>query len=116
MVFVDDIIGRSVSECEIIYINIVLVLLGRLRHSANGSVLYYYAKVLPLIYLLRISRLFFFSAFGENFGPTGASGSARPPLSSTHYGRERPCSAEGEKRSAVLSESAAQPQKVRLGL
>lgn len=33
----------------------------------------------------------------RNFGPTYASGSASPSLSSTHYGRQHLCSAEGEK-------------------
>ena len=36
---------------------------------------------------------FDYSRLRRNFGPTYASGSASPSLSSTHYGREHLCSA-----------------------
>ena len=116
VIFVDVSSGESTRASVVLFVYMVLVLLGRLRHSASAVVVSLYMRVLSLIYLLGISRLFFFSAFGENFGPWYAKVRAGPPLSSTHYGLDRPCSAEGKKRSAVLSASAAQPQKVRLGL
>ena len=40
-------------------------------------------------------------AFGEILRPTSAKVGAGPPLSSTHYGPQRPCSAEEENRSAA---------------
>ena len=43
------------------------------------------------------NETFFDSRLWRNFGPTYASGSASPSLSSTHYGREHLCSAEGDK-------------------
>ena len=115
MVFVDVSKNVGTSAGVVLIVYMVFVLLVRLRHSASAYVLSLYMRVLPLIYLLGISRLFFFSAFGENFGPTGASGSARPPLSSTHYGRERPCSAEGEKRSSEGQSQAKPVSDLRLG-
>ena len=48
----------------------------------------------------------FDSPLRGNFGPTSAAGSARPSLSSTHYGREHLCSAEGDKAVCQPSEAA----------
>ena len=48
----------------------------------------------------------FDSPLRGNFGPTSASGSASPSLSSTHCGREHLCSAEGEKTVCQPSEAA----------
>jgi hypothetical protein len=48
----------------------------------------------------------FDSRLRRNFGPTYASGSASPSLSSTHYGREHLCGAEGEKAVCQPSEAA----------
>ena len=49
---------------------------------------------------------FNYSPLRGNFGPTSASGSASPSLSSTHYGREHLCSAEGKKEVCQPSEAA----------
>ena len=45
---------------------------------------------------------FDYSPLRGNFGPTSAAGSARPSLSSTHYGLQRPCSARVTMRSAAV--------------
>ena len=88
-------------------LRIVLVVIVRAKASASHSAsawIYSLLEVLLLLELLRPSEhstylLVFLllgiliplmiPAFGENFGPTSAKGSARPSLSSTHYGRER---------------------------
>ena len=44
----------------------------------------------------------FDSPLRGNFGPTSAAGSARPSLSSTHYGLQRQCSARVTRRSASV--------------
>ena len=49
---------------------------------------------------------FDYSRLRRNFGPTYASGSASPSLSSTHYGREHLCGAEGEIAVCQPSEAA----------
>ena len=116
VMFVDMINGGNAGAGVVFFVYMVLVLLGSLRHSASAYVLSLYMAIVHCIYLLGISRLLFFSAFGENFGPTGASGSARPPLSSTHYGRERPCGAKGEKRSSEGQSQAEPVSDLRLGL
>ena len=61
-------------------------------------------EVLPLIYLLGISRVLFFSAFGEIMASYQCEGQCRRSLSSTHFAQKRRCSAKEEKRSAVLQE------------
>ena len=45
---------------------------------------------------------FDYSPLRGNFGPTSAAGSARPSLSSTHYGLQRQCSARVTRRSASV--------------
>lgn len=45
---------------------------------------------------------FDYSPLRGNFGPTSAAGSARPSLSSTHYGPQRQCSAKVTRRSAAV--------------
>ena len=45
-------------------------------------------------------------AFGEILRPTSAKVGAGPPLSSTHYGPQCPCSAEEGNRSAAAVSSA----------
>ena len=52
------------------------------------------------------NETFFDSRLRRNFGPTYASGSASPSLSSTHYGREHLCGAEGKKEVCQPSEAA----------
>ena len=44
----------------------------------------------------------FDSPLRGNFGPPSAAGSARPSLSSTHYGLQRQCSARVTRRSASV--------------
>ena len=105
VVFVDVISSGNAGAGVVLFVYMVFVLLVILSRSASASVLYYYAEVLPLIYLLGISRLFFFSAFGENFGPTGASGSARPPLSTV---------TTAWTVRAVRREKSGQPYSLRL--
>ena len=58
--------------------------------------------------LLGIMRLLIISAFGEILLRWDAEVSARPPLSSSHYGLQRQCCAwEAEKRSAAASAPAS---------
>ena len=45
---------------------------------------------------------FDYSSLRGNFGPTSAAGSARPSLSSTHYGLQRQCSSRVTRRSASV--------------
>ena len=47
----------------------------------------------------------FDSPLRGNFGPTSAAGSARPSLSSTHYGLQRQCSARVTKRSSAVEKT-----------
>ena len=51
-----------------------------------------------------------------NFGPTSARVSASPSLSSTHYGREHLCGAEGNKRCAAVIDVCKQPPITLHGL
>ena len=51
-----------------------------------------------------------------NFGPTSASSSASPSLSSTHYGPENLCGAEGNKRCAAVIDVCKQPPITLHGL
>lgn len=55
-----------------------------------------------LIVLLGILRLLIITAFGENLRQWDAKVSASPPLSSTHYGLQRPCSAKVKMWSAAV--------------
>ena len=48
---------------------------------------------------------FDYSPLRGNFGPTSAAGSARPSLSSTHYGLQRQCSARVTRRSAAVEKT-----------
>ena len=116
VIFVDVISGESASAGIVLFAYMVLVLLGRFNRNASAGVLFPHMAIVHCIYLLGITRLLFFSAFGENFGLWYAKVSAGASLSSSHFALDRSCSAEVKKRSAVLSASAAQPQKVRLGL
>ena len=52
------------------------------------------------------NETFFDSPLRGNFGPTSTTGSASPSLSSTHYGQEHWCGAEGEKAVCQPSEAA----------
>ena len=104
VMFVDVISSGSASARVLVYVYMALLLFGGMSHSASAVVLSLYAKVLPLIYLLGISRLLFFSALGENVGPWYAKVRAGASLSSSHFALERRCSAKEEKRSAVLQE------------
>ena len=51
-----------------------------------------------------------------NFGPTSARVSASPSLSSTHYGPENLCGAEGNKRCAAVIDVCKQPPITLHGL
>ena len=57
---------------------------------------------LLLFYLYGIMRLLIIPAFGEIFCQWCAKDSASPPLSSTHYGLQRPCGAKVTMRSAAV--------------
>lgn len=52
------------------------------------------------------NETFFDSPLRGNFGPTSASGSASPSLSSTHCGQEHLCGAEDDKAVCQPSEAA----------
>ena len=114
--FVDVISSGNAGAGVVLFVYMVFVLLVILSRSASASVLYYYAEVLPLIYLLGISRLFFFSAFGENFGLWYAKVRAGASLSSSHFALDRPCSAKGKKRSSEGQSQAEPVSDLRLGL
>ena len=51
-------------------------------------------------------RLLMIPAFGEILHPTSAMVGAGPPLSSSHYGPQRPCGARVSNRSAAAGKSA----------
>lgn len=51
---------------------------------------------------------YFDSTLRGNFGPTSTTCSASPSLSSTHYGREHLCGAEGKKALCQPSEAATE--------
>lgn len=77
----------------------MIVVVVHISHSACAGV------VIPLlVLLLYIGRrhlvgivvFFFIPAFGENLRQWNARVSASPPLSSTHYGPQRPASAKGK--------------------
>ena len=51
-----------------------------------------------------------------NFGPTSATSSASPSLSSTHYGPENLCGAERNKRCAAVIDVCKQPPITLHGL
>ena len=77
----------------------VLLLLEFLFHISrqqNAVSLY------TVLVLLRIWRLLIIPAFGEILRQWYAKVSARPSLSGTHYGLQRPCSARVAQRSAAV--------------
>ena len=114
-IFVDVISGGSASAGVVVYVYMVLLLLGEMCHSASASVVFPYMEVVSLFVVLGISRLFFFSAFGENFGPWYAKVRAGASLSSSHFALDRPCSAEEEKRSSEGQSQAKPVSDLRLG-
>ena len=116
VMFVDVISGGSASANVVINVYMVLVLLGRLGRSTSAYVISLYMAIVHCIYLLGISRLLFFSAFGENFGPWYAKVRAGASLSSSHFALDRPCSAKGEKRSSEGQSQAEPVSDLRLGL
>ena len=116
VVFVDMISNGNAGANVVVFVYMVLVLYGRWSHSASASVVFPYMEVVPLFVVLGISRLFFFSAFGENFGPWYAKVRAGASLSSSHFALDRPCSAEGEKRSSEGQSQAEPVSDLRLGL
>lgn len=73
--------------------DIVAIILCDNQHQCNLS------TAIPTI---GNNETFFDSPLRGNFGPTSATGSASPTLSSTHYWRERLCGAEVMKRTASL--------------
>ena len=77
--------------------DIVAIILCDNQHQCNLS------TAIPTI---GNNETFFDSPLRGNFGPTSATGSASPPLSSTHYGRERLCGAEVMKADCQPSEAA----------
>ena len=77
--------------------------------------------VLVLIYLLGrmipgadIADMPMIPAFGEILGSAEWADGARPPLSGTHYGLQRPCGAGLRKRSAVSGSPAELASPIRL--
>ena len=100
-----------------IFIVVVVRMLG-IDFNQKGSgravvillfvVLYYISKrrstcLLYMVLLLYgISRLLMIPAFGEILRQWCAKVGASPPLSSTHYGLQRPCSARVTMRSAAV--------------
>lgn len=54
------------------------------------------------------------SAFGEILVSADGADGARPPLSGTHYGLQRWCGAEVEKRSAAFGSPAELASPIRL--
>ena len=54
------------------------------------------------------------SAFGEILGSADWADGARPPLSGNHYGLQRRCGAEVEKRSAAFGSPAELASPMRL--
>ena len=77
--------------------DIVAIILWDNQHQCNLS---------TAITTIGNNETFFDSPLRGNFGPTSTTGSASPSLSSTHYGQEHLCSAEGEKAVCQPSEAA----------
>lgn len=89
------------ASVVILYVAVVLMLLYHIRRQAAYP-LYH----LLVLLLLRILSLLMIPAFGEILRQWDAKVSAGPPLSGTHYGLQRQCSAEEGKRSAAVGKSA----------
>ena len=87
--------SRSASAGVIVLLLVVFVYI-EIRDNACSRVL------LLLFYLLGIMRLLIIPAFGEIFCQWNANVRASPPLSSTHYGLQRPCGAKVTMRSAAV--------------
>ena len=87
--------SRSAGAGVIVLLLVVLLYIW-IRDNARTRV------SMLLFYLLGIMRLFLFPAFGEILRQWDARVGASPPLSSTHYGPQRPCSARVTMRSAAV--------------
>ena len=90
---------RSISASVVILL-LVLFLYIEIRYKSAFSL------YMIVILLLGVLRLLIIPAFGEILHQWYAEVSARPPLSSTHYGPQRLCSARVSNRSAAAVSSA----------
>ena len=86
--------GRACAS--VVLLLVVIVLLFLYTKDFDCFALYI------VILLYGIWSLLIIYAFGEIFRQWYAKAGARPPLSSTHYGLQRPCSAEEGNRSAAV--------------
>ena len=90
-----DATNRSASAGVVLYLSVVLLYI---EIGDNTRC----ATVVLIIVLYGILRLFIIPAFGEILRQWYAKVGASPPLSSTHYGLQRPCSARVTMRSAAV--------------
>ena len=86
--------NQTGSGCAVVLL--LLVFLYYISRQENAVPLY----IVLVVY--GIWRLLIIPAFGEILRQWYAKVGARPPLSGTHYGLQRPCSARVTMRSAAV--------------
>ena len=96
------------SVLSLYVVSVLILLLGELRLRAD--VIHIYQGMKPFFLMPMM-----ISAFGEILVRADGADGARPPLSSTHYGLQRQCGAEGGKRSAAFGSPAKLASPIRLG-
>ena len=100
--------GASASAVFVYMLSVLILLLGKSRLRADVFHIYQGRRPFFLMPMM-------ISACGEILGSADGADGARPPLSSTHYGLQRRCGAEGGKRSAVFGSPAELASPIRLG-
>ena len=88
------VINRKGGSCSMVLL--LLELLFHISSQQNAVSLY------TVLVLLRIWKLLIIPAFGEILRQWYAKVGARPSLSGTHYGQQRPCSARVTMRSVAV--------------
>ena len=101
--------GASASAVGVYVVSVLIVLLWETRPRTDVFHIYQGRRPFFLMPMM-------ISACGEILGSADGADGARPPLSSTHYGLQRRCGAEEEKRSAVFGSPAHLASPIRLGL
>lgn len=100
--------GAGASADGVYMLSVLIYLLGIPRPGVD--VFHIYQGMRPFFLMPMM-----ISACGEILGSADGADGARPPLSSTHYGLQRRCGAEVEKRSAVFGSPAELASPIRLG-
>ena len=97
----------QVLAVEVVVVSVVEVT------KVNGASAYALSLYIPSVLIVLLGILF--PAFGEILVSADGADGARPPLSGTHYGLQRRCSARVGKRSAVSGSPAELASPIRLG-